>query len=110
MEIFTGKRRGRPRKALDVPSNDEQVSQALGDELGDGQAGANGSGTPAELGAEGWKRLCAEVTSYKSWKNTVAVAYHPEPVEKMIQTACGWVRVLPGPLGYEMNSGEKVAL
>lgn len=48
--------------------------------------------------------------SHKSWKRSVALAYHPEPQEPLIQTVCGFVRVIPGPLGYELNTGEKIAL
>lgn len=62
------------------------------------------------MGAASWERLVSEVKSHRSWKNSVAVAYFPEPVESLIQTVCGFVRVLPGAPGYEMNSGERIAL
>ena len=46
----------------------------------------------------------------KSWKCSVAMAFHPNPHETLIQTHCGWIRVLPGKLGYQLNTGEFVEI
>lgn len=46
----------------------------------------------------------------KSMKRSVAMAYHPQPVEGWVGTPTGWVRVTAGEVGYTLNSGETVRI
>jgi hypothetical protein len=45
-----------------------------------------------------------------SMKRSVAMAYHPAPVEGWVSTPTGWVRVTQGEAGYTLNSGETVRI
>lgn len=46
----------------------------------------------------------------RKWRTNVAVAQYPNPPEDFIRTVTGWVRVIDGPAGYHLNSGEFVSL
>lgn len=50
------------------------------------------------------------LTANKSMKRSVAMAYHPDPKQALIDTPTGWVRVVYGEPGYTLNSGETVRL
>jgi hypothetical protein len=40
------------------------------------------------------------VKNFAGWKDSVAMAFHPQPEETMIETRKGWVRVGFGEAGY----------
>lgn len=111
MENITGKGLGGARKTLVLPVHAQKAQEQLGNQPANGPAGDDrGRAQEEPEGQDSWDRLVSEVKSHRSWQNTVAAAFHPDPKESMIQTVCGWVRVHQGRLGYQMNSGEMIEI
>lgn len=110
----TEKKVGRPRKVMDLPVNIEEGADAPAYIARDGQASGLGIGAqaePSETPSGGaWDELVEFLSSTKSHKASVAMAYHPEPEQEWVSTPTGWVRVVEGEAGYTFNSGETVRL
>jgi hypothetical protein len=54
--------------------------------------------------------LVEALKSNRSHKRSVAMAYHPKPVDNWVSTVTGWVRVTVGETGYTLNTGETVRI
>ncbi len=98
------------RKTLGLPKPVEEGASAPVYIPGHGQAGESGAGTQEEPVGADWDSLVAALVSNKSYKTSVAMAYHPEPKEGWVKTPTGWVRVTEGEAGYTLNTGETVRL
>lgn len=109
MENVTSTRRGRPRKDMDLSGNASQSTFEHNADTTDGQVGAVGSGTQA-VSDRSFKSLVESVKAYKVMYDSVAMAFHPNPEETMIETAKGWVRVGIGEAGFQTNRGIFVKL
>jgi hypothetical protein len=112
MENITGKRRGRPRKIVDLSNAAKEGARAFAEHFRNREAGKSGDRAPEQITASGpsWEELVTRITDNKSWKHSVAMAFHPEPKDDYIKTVCGFVRVMKGPAGYTLNTGETVNL
>ena len=110
METVTRKGPGRPRKVMAIPPNAGQDKEQAHDHAGNGHAGETGATAPAVNSVPTWNELKKAVQSYKSWKNSVAMAFFPNPPEEAIETQCGWVRVVSGAPRIQMNSGQEIFL
>lgn len=73
-------------------------------EPSNGQVGTTGSGTQAEF-ARSYDEFVQAVKDYVGHRDSIAMAFHPDATELMIQTKKGWVRVTKGEAGYQLNSG-----
>ena len=110
MEIFTGKRRGRPRKDMDLPVYVEKSQSAPDYSVGDGTIGTPGPAAQANAEGPSWDALVTALKANHSHKTSIAMAYYPEPKDDWIATQVGWVRVTPGEAGYTFNTGETIRL
>ena len=77
--------------------------------LGNGQVGGTGTQTQ-EIVDRTFNGLVKSVKEYKVLRDSVAMAFHPNPTETMIETHKGWVRVGVGEAGFQTNSGMFVKL
>lgn len=109
MESNTSKGRGRPRKDMGLHGDVKESPFELEADSGVGQAGTSGSGAPAIVDRS-FKGLVESVKSYKVMYDSVAMAFHPNQEETMIETAKGWVRVGIGEAGFQTNRGIFVKL
>ena len=88
MEEQPSKRRGRPRKSLDVPNAVEEGADASNDNNGNGQVSPVGDSAPAIDVRQGeeWDSFVAGIAAetYRPGA-TIRVAYHPNPQAEIIQ-------------------------
>lgn len=88
MDELTSKRRGRPRKPVDVPNAIEEGADALNNDSGNGEVGAVGDSAPAVnvRQSEDWDTFVAGIAAetYRPG-STIRVAYHPNPQAEVIQ-------------------------
>lgn len=114
MEEQPSKRRGRPRKHLDVPVPVEEGADAS--DLNDGIGQASGDGTPAQAIPEGkvdqlamsWADFQERIKQMTLGKHRteIRVAYHPQPEAEIISG--NWnVRVEVGDIGFALSDGVK---
>ena len=88
MEELSGKRRGRPRKVVDLPNAVEEGADASDNNNGDGQVSEVGDSAPAVDVRQGeeWDSFVAGIAAetYRPG-STIRVAYHPNPQADVIQ-------------------------
>lgn len=88
MEELSGKRRGRPRKVVDLPNAIEEGADASDNNNGNGQVSEVGDSAPAVdvRQSTDWDSFVAGVIAetYRPG-STIRVAFHPEPKEEIIQ-------------------------
>ena len=110
MDELTSTRRGRPRKALLLPNAIEEGESAPVSVIEYGALGDTGLGAQEEPRGPDWDALVTALTSNKSHKKSIAMAYFPDPLEPWVNTPTGWVRVTEGEPGYTLNTGETVRI
>ena len=110
MEEFTSPRRGRPPKALGLSNSASEGQSATDADFRERQDGADRIGAQENVNGADWEALVEALKSNRSHKRSVAMAYHPKPVDNWVSTITGWVRVTVGETGYTLNTGETVRI
>lgn len=108
METLTGKRRGRPRKAVDLPPAIAEGEEATRIHDGNGQAGGTGPSAPAldpEPGSE-WDRFVEDMTAVINKLPFEHVNYATYPEKEGIIRAQHTVPVKLGPRGWSDKDGN----
>lgn len=112
MDEFTGKRRGRPRKVLDIPNAAAEGENAPCFDTGNGQAGEAGPTARAEPEGQGkgigWLELVELVKAKTSHEHRIACVIHPEAVGLVETAHLGSIRTRCGEPGYQLNTGELI--
>ena len=109
MDEQPSKRRGRPRKVVDLPASAPEGEDASSDNLGNGEAGGDRIESPAQYAgsAEGWMGFVdrLKAMTYHPNRIEVRIAYHPAPKSELI--IANWsIPVKEGPIGYSTADGE----
>lgn len=110
MEEFTFKRRGRPPKALGLSNHAEEGQDSTDADFREREDGADRIGAQEDASGADWEALVDALKSNRSHKRSVAMAYHPNPVDNWVSTITGWVRVTVGETGYTLNTGETIRI
>lgn len=111
MAELTGKRRGRPRKNLDVPNAAAEGEDASNADDGIRETGGDRHTLPEDDGAEGpgmdWNRFVDVIRAktYGKGRENVRICFHPAPESEII--AGDWnVIVRQGQVGYLTSDGK----
>lgn len=110
MENITGKGQRRARKTLHLPALIAEGESAANVIAGHRETGSDGPGAQENPGGADWDALVEVLTSNTSRKNSIAMAYHPDPHDEWVLTPTGWVRITEGEAGFTYNTGETVRL
>ena len=111
MEELPSKRRGRPRKNLDLPPAIEEGSDASS--LNDGNGPTGGVGIEIQAVSVGQSKDVDFLTfsvllqQKQTLQNGIRIAYHPKPESELIYTEKGNIVVLSGDMCYQTSDGEK---
>lgn len=110
MEELTSKRRGRPRKAVDVPDAIEEGADASSLDSGDGKAGAVGTATPAVDKGQGesWLGFVNRVNACTH--AGLRHVYHPAPESELILRDNGNLNVFVGDIKGQLNTGDFIEI
>ncbi len=114
MEKITATRRG--SKGKNPPGDiDAGKGQSLpADDAGNRHSGEAGPAAPADFGGSrkglAWAEVEKLVRGRHSHEHQIATVWHEAPGAELIDTPHGNIRVLTGPSGYQVASGEKVEL
>ena len=111
MDEQPSKRRGRPRKAMDIPNAVEEGADASSDDIGNGETGGNrpevetvSMGQSQGMDFLNFAKLIA---SQQTLHNGIRTAYHPSPESELIFTEKGNIIVLSGEMCYQTSDGIK---
>lgn len=107
MENFTSAGFRRQREIMDLFKHAEKGKKQHGNIIANRKDGTARSGASSDV-ARPYNELVQAVKDFKGWKDSVAMAFHPNPQDEMIKTDKGWVRVMVGESGYQLNSGSFV--
>jgi hypothetical protein len=112
MDEQPSKRRGRPRKTVDVPDPAAQTQAANHDHDGDRQVGEAGASAQANDGrpAESWVEFVDRVKAAFAADPRLRSVWHPEPAEWLIVTDNGNLHVLQGERKGQLNTGEHIEI
>lgn len=110
MEEQPSKRRGRPRKSLDLPNAIEEGADASSIDSGDGEAGAVGATAPANTAGqgEGWLGFVDRVKACTH--DGLRHVYHPNPESELILRDNGNLNVFTGDIKGQLNTGEFIEI
>lgn len=112
MDEQPSKRRGRPRKTVDIPDAVEEGEDATNVNTGDGQIGE--TGTPARTEPEGsrkaigWLELVELVKDKTRHDYRISCVIHPDANGLVNTEHMGSIRTLIGEPGYQLDTGEIV--
>lgn len=57
-----------------------------------------------------WPELVALIHKLNSWERRITCVIHPEAVGVIDSAMFGGIRTQQGPAGYELSTGERIAL
>ena len=92
---------------MDLFKHVEKSKKQHGNVASDRKNGSARSGALSDI-ERPYNELVQAVKDFKGWKDSVAMAFHPNPQDEIIKTDKGWVRVMVGESGFQLNSGSFV--
>lgn len=113
MDKFSSKGRRGQGKATHISNATQESEVSSSDITGDREVSKTGLGAQraAEVDTRSdWERLVGALVDIKSRNRSAAMAFHPAPLEDLILTPTGCVRVICGTIGYVLNTGERITL